>query len=450
MAAGITTVRICIFCHVRYIKRVGGNQKTHVVVLGAGFGGLTFCKQLQLAEAAITLVDRTNYHLFQPLLYQVATCGLAATDIAQPVRTILSDHPNVTVLLDNATGFDLARKQVLLESNTLAYDYLVLALGGQTGYFGHPEWEEFAPGLKTLDDALRIRSRVLLAFERAENETDVSVHDQLMTIVIVGGGPTGVELAGSFAELTRTVLHREFRRIDPAQARIILIEGAPVILSHLPPDLSASAQRQLEALGVQVRTATQVKNIREGGEVIRAGNILWAAGVSASPLTKELGVALDRAGRVKVNPDLSVPGNPEVFAIGDLALVMQENGKPVPGVSPAAMQMGRHVARILNFEIRFGPGQLPRSAFKYRDKGTMATIGRSAAVAVVGRLKFTGLAAWMAWLLVHLIFLIGFRNRAAVMFQWVYSYFSFRRSARIITYLPPKVAKEAVRTVHPV
>jgi NADH dehydrogenase len=424
--------------------------------LGAGFGGLTFCKQLQLAEAAITLVDRTNYHLFQPLLYQVATCGLAATDIAQPVRTILSDHPNVTVLLDNATGFDLARKQVLLESNTLAYDYLVLALGGQTGYFGHPEWEEFAPGLKTLDDALRIRSRVLLAFERAENETDVSVHDQLMTIVIVGGGPTGVELAGSFAELTRTVLHREFRRIDPAQARIILIEGAPVILSHLPPDLSASAQRQLEALGVQVRTATQVKNIREGevelagGEVIRAGNILWAAGVSASPLTKELGVALDRAGRVKVNPDLSVPGNPEVFAIGDLALVMQENGKPVPGVSPAAMQMGRHVARILNFEIRFGPGQLPRSAFKYRDKGTMATIGRSAAVAVVGRLKFTGLAAWMAWLLVHLIFLIGFRNRAAVMFQWVYSYFSFRRSARIITYLPPKVAKEAVRTVHPV
>jgi NADH dehydrogenase len=424
--------------------------------LGAGFGGLTFCKQLQLAEAAITLVDRTNYHLFQPLLYQVATCGLAATDIAQPVRTILSDHPNVTVLLDNATGFDLARKQVLLESNTLAYDYLVLALGGQTGYFGHPEWEEFAPGLKTLDDALRIRSRVLLAFERAENETDVSVHDQLMTIVIVGGGPTGVELAGSFAELTRTVLHREFRRIDPAQARIILIEGAPVILSHLPPDLSASAQRQLEALGVQVRTATQVKNIREGevelagGEVIRAGNILWAAGVSASPLTKELGVALDRAGRVKVNPDLSVPGNPEVFAIGDLALVMQENGKPVPGVSPAAMQMGRHVARILNFEIRFGPGQLPRSAFKYRDKGTMATIGRSAAVAVVGRLKFTGLAAWMAWLLVHLIFLIGFRNRAALMFQWVYSYFSFRRSARIITYLPPKVAKEAVRTVHPV
>ena len=430
-------------------------KKNHVVVLGAGFGGLNFCKQLQLEDVAITVVDRANYHLFQPLLYQVATCGLAATDIAQPVRTILSERSDVTVLLDNVTGFDLAQKKVALENNTLAYDYLVLALGGQTGYFGHPEWAEFAPGLKTLDDALRIRSQVLLAFEKAENETDVSAHDKLMTIVIVGGGPTGVELAGSFAELTRTVLHREFRRIDPARARIILIEGAPTILGHLPPDLSASAQRQLEALGVEVRTSTQVESIRDGqvelagGEIIRAGNILWAAGVSASPLTKMLGVALDRGGRVKVNPDLSVPGHPEVFAIGDLALVLQENGRPVPGVSPAAMQMGRHVARMLAQEIRFGAGLSPRPAFKYWDKGTMATIGRSAAVAVVGPLKLSGLAAWLAWLLVHLIFLIGFRNRAAVMFQWMYSYFSYRRSARIITYLPPKVVKEVFRAETP-
>ena len=421
---------------------MGENKKTHIVVLGAGFGGLTFCKQLLTNDVVITLVDRTNYHLFQPLLYQVATCGLAATDIAQPIRTILSEHTNLTVLLDLVVGFDLEKKQVILDSHTLEYDYLVLALGGQTGYFGHAEWEKFAPGLKTLDDALRIRSRVLLAFERAENELNTSEHDKLMTVVIVGGGPTGVELAGSFSELTRTVLHREFRRIDPTQARIILIEGAPRILGHLPADLSASAQKQLEALGVTVRTSTQVKNISEGrvelanGEVIHTGNILWAAGVSASPLTKKLGVPLDRGGRVQVNPDLSLPGHPEVFAIGDLAAVMQANGQPVPGVSPAAMQMGQHVARILTQEIRFGANPSERPAFKYWDKGTMATIGRSAAVAMVGPLKLSGFAAWLAWLLVHIIFLVGFRNRASVMFQWMYSYFSFRRCARIITYLP--------------
>jgi len=421
---------------------VEATKKTHIVVLGAGFGGLTFCKQLMTNDVVITLVDRTNYHLFQPLLYQVATCGLAATDIAQPIRTILSENNNLTVLLDKAEGFDLANKQVMLDGGPLAYDYLVLALGGQTGYFGHAEWEQFAPGLKTLDDALRIRSRVLLAFERAENEMNTAEHDRLMTVVIVGGGPTGVELAGSFSELTRTVLDREFRRIDPTQARIILIEGAPKILGHLPPELSDSARRQLETLGVEVRTSTQVKNISEGqvelvgGEIIKAGNILWAAGVSASPLTKKLGVPLDRGGRVKVNPDLSLPGHPEVFAIGDMAAVLQANGKPVPGVSPAAMQMGQHVARILTQEIRFKASAESRPAFQYRDKGTMATIGRSAAVAVLGPIRLTGFPAWLAWLVVHIFFLVGFRNRAAVMFQWMYSYFSFRRSARIITYLP--------------
>lgn len=422
-------------------------KKYHVVVVGAGFGGLTFCQHFEHPDARVTLVDRTNHHLFQPLLYQVAACGLSAPEIAQPIRAILSNRRDITVLLDRASGFDLAQKKVFLEKTALDYDYLVLATGGQTGYFGHPEWEQFAPGLKTLADALRIRSDILLAFEKAENEADTAEHDKLMTIVIVGGGPTGVELAGAFAELTRTVLNRDFRRIDPSQARIILIEGSPTVLSHLPPDLSARAQRQLEALGVQVRNNIHVKAIRAGevelanGEIIRAGNILWAAGVSATSLTKKLGVELDKSGRVKVNPDLSLPGHPELFAIGDMALVLDGNGKPVPGVSPAAMQMGRHVARIIEDEIRTGAKSAARPAFKYWDKGTMATIGRSAAVAWVGRFKFSGLVAWLAWLFIHLIFLVGFRNRIAVLFQWAYSYFSYKRSARIITYLPQTPAE---------
>jgi NADH dehydrogenase len=402
-----------------------GNKPIHVVVLGAGFGGLTFCQNFRHPNARITVVDRTNHHLFQPLLYQVAACGLSAPEIAQPIRGILSERRDITVLLDKAVDFDLAAKQVLLQKSALTYDFLVLALGGQTGYFGHPEWEQFAPGLKTLDDALRIRSQILLAFEKAENETDPVERDKLLTIVVVGGGPTGVELAGAFAELTRTVLNRDFRRIDPTKARIILIEGSPQVLSHLPPDLSASAQRQLEALGVQIRNNIHVKAIRGGevelanGEVIRAGNILWAAGVAATPLTKQLGVELDKAGRIKVNPDLSLPGHPEIFAIGDMALVVQENGKPVPGVSPAAMQMGKHVARLIENEINAQAQPAERPAFKYWDKGTMATIGRSAAVAWVGRFKFSGWFAWLAWLFIHLVFLIGFRNRLAVLFQCV-------------------------------
>jgi NADH dehydrogenase len=421
---------------------MAGNQTFHVVVLGAGFGGLEFCKHFRRPNARITLVDRTNHHLFQPLLYQVATAGLSATEIAQPVRAIFSDRPDVTVLLDKVVDFDLANKKVLLEENKLDYDYLVLALGSCTGYFGHPEWEQFAPGLKTLDDALRIRSRVLLGFEKAENEKEASQREKLLTIVIVGGGPTGVELAGAFAELTRTVLRRDFRRIDPSQAKIILIEGAPNVLSFLPPDLAQSATRQLEQLGAHVRTSVRVKDIRDGevelenGEIIRAGTILWTAGVSAVPLTKKLGVELDKAGRVKVNPDLSVPGLPGVFAIGDMAILLQENGKPVPGVSPAAMQEGRHVATIVEDEIDLGPGRSPRPPFKYWDKGTMATIGRSKAVAEVGRFKFSGLLAWLTWLFVHLIFLVGFRNKIAVLTQWAYSYFAYKRSARIITYLP--------------
>jgi NADH dehydrogenase len=424
------------------------NKMFHVVVLGAGFGGLEFCKRFHDANARITIVDRANHHLFQPLLYQVATAGLSAPEIAQPVRAIFSDRPDITVLLDRVDHFDLANKKVFLGENTLDYDYLVLALGSQTGYFGHPEWERFAPGLKTIDDALRIRSNALMAFEKAENEKEVAQRDKLLTIVIVGGGPTGVELAGAFAELARTVLKRDFRHIDPSRAKIMLLEGAPGVLSHLAPDLSESAKRQLEHLGVQVRTSTMVKNIREGevelqsGEVIRAGNILWTAGVSASPLAKKLGTELDKAGRIKVQPDLSLPGHPEVFAIGDMAFVLQENGKPVPGVSPAAMQMGRHVALIIEDEIDLGVGRSPRPPFKYWDKGTMATIGRSAAVAEVGKFKFSGLLAWLAWLFIHLYFLIGFRNRLAVLFQWAYSYFAYKRSARIITHLPTEETQE--------
>jgi len=449
---------------------VDENKQAHVVVLGAGFGGLTFCQHFRHPNARITVVDRTNHHLFQPLLYQVAAARLSAPEIAQPIRSILSHRPDITVLFHQVVDFDLPQRRVVLEKGALGYDYLVLALGGQTGYFGHPEWEQFAPGLKTLDDALRIRSQILLAFERAENETDLAERDRLLTIVVVGGGPTGVELAGAFAELARTVLNRDFRRIDPTKARIILIEGSPPVLSHLPEDLSASAQRQLQALGVQIRNNIHVKNIQAGevelanGEIIRAGNILWAAGVSATPLTKKLGVELDRAGRVKANPDLSLPGHPDIFAIGDMALVLGENGKPVPGVSPAAMQMGKHVAKLIEAEIstdqrltrpsvtlspsdgerdrvmgkseKVEAAATARPAFKYRDKGTMATIGRSAAVAWIGRFKFSGYPAWLAWLFIHLIFLIGFRNRLAVLFQWTYSYFSYKRSARIITYPP--------------
>jgi len=414
-------------------------ETKHIVVLGAGFGGLTFCQTFNHPSARVTLVDRQNHHLFQPLLYQVATAGLSAPEIAQPIRSILSDFPKVTVLMDHAVDLKLAEKTVILEKNTLSYDYLVLALGGATSYFGHPEWEQFAPGLKSLDDALRIRRHILLAFEKAENETDPKVRDRLMTIVVVGGGPTGVELAGAFAELARYVLRRDFRRIDPGKARVVLIEASPRVLSHLSPGLSAKAQRKLDRLGVEIQTSTKVKNISQGrvelenSEVIAAENIIWAAGVSASPLTQKLGVELDRAGRVKVKPDLSLPGHPEVFAIGDMALVLDEDGKPVPGVSPAAMQMAQLVARIIHDELSGGAEHAGRPPFKYWDKGTMATIGRSAAVAKIGPLEFNGFLAWVAWLFVHLIFLIGFRNKLAVLLQWTYSYFAYKRGARIVT-----------------
>lgn len=424
-----------------------------IVVVGAGFAGLTFCRKFPAELAKITVVDRQNHHLFQPLLYQVATAGLSAVDIAQPIRAILRRKKSLEVLMAEVIGIDLAGRKVRIRDTAwqdsereLGYDFLVLAAGGVTSYFGRDEWAEVAPGLKSLDDAVKIRRKILLAFERAEMEPDEQRRRELMTIVVVGGGPTGVELAGTFAELARTVLVRDFDRIDPRKARVILIEGGDRVLGTFPPDLSASAERQLRSLGVDVRKSLRVQAIREGevelsnGETIRAANIIWGAGVGASPLTRMLGVELDRAGRVKVEPDLSLPGRPEVFALGDMVTLRDAKGQVVPGVSPAAMQMGEHAAKLIAEEIRArsrsaakGTGTTQRAAFVYWDKGSMATIGRSRAVAQLGRWHFSGYPAWVAWLFVHLVFLVGLRNRLFVFMQWVYSYLTYRRGARIIT-----------------
>jgi NADH dehydrogenase len=415
-----------------------GRDSPRIAVLGAGFAGLTFCQSFPPELAQVTLVDRQNHHLFQPLLYQMATAGLAAPDIAQPIRSILSGRANTTILMDRVAGIDLPARTVRLETARLPYDYLVLALGGTTSYFGHPEWEKFASGLKTLDDALRIRREVLLAFERAETEPDPARRAELMTLVVVGGGPTGVELAGAFAELARRVLARDFHRIDPRQARVVLIEGSPRVLGHLPPDLSASAAAQLRQLGVEIRTGAMVKAVRQNeielpGETLRASTIIWAAGVAATPLTRQLGVEVDRAGRIKVAPDLSVPGHPEVFAVGDMVALVDARGVVVPGVSPAAIQMGRHAAKLIADELRARRPAAPgRAAFVYWDKGTMATIGRSRAVAMIGKLKLHGFPAWLAWLLVHLVFLIGFRNKISVLMNWTYNYLAYKRGTRII------------------
>lgn len=420
----------------------------HVLVVGAGFGGLTFCQKFAYPKARITLVDRQNHHLFQPLLYQVATAGLSAPEIAQPIRSILRDKSNVTVLLREVTGFNLERREAWLGDEVLHYDYLVLAFGGITSYYNHPEWEAYAPGLKSLDDALRIRRQVLLAFERAETSDDPAERQRLMTLIVVGGGPTGIELAGAFAELARHVLRRDFRRIDSRQARVVLLEAAPRLLGQFSERLAAKAAARLTKLGVEIRTNVRVETIGEGflrladRTRMESANIIWAAGVAAHPLSRTLGAELDRAGRVLVNPDLSVPQHPEVFAIGDLALVRDGHGQIVPGVSPAAMQMARHVARIIETELRLGDASPPRPAFRYWNKGTMATIGRSAAVAQLGKLEFNGWLAWATWLLVHLVFLVGFRNKAAVMLQWIYSYFTYKRGSRIVTGIDDSAAHQ--------
>ena len=407
-------------------------DKPHVLILGGGFGGLWATRALAGAPVRITLVDRTNHHLFQPLLYQVATAGLSAPDIAAPLRHILRGQQNVTVRMDEALAIDLAARQVSLAGGTIGYDYLLVATGAAHAYFGRDEWAEHAPGLKTLDDALAIRARVLSAFEAAEREDDPARREALMNFVVIGGGPTGVELAGTLAEIARHTLPREFRRADVRKARVHLVEAGPRVLATMPPELSEKTRAQLQKLGVEVHTGAPVTQIDADGvsmgeRRIASRTVLWAAGVAASPLGRQLGVATDRAGRVPVAPDLSLPEHPEVFVVGDLASV-QQDGKPVPGVAPAAKQMGAHVAGVIRSRLRGIAGK----PFRYRDYGNLATIGRMAAVVDFGRLRFSGILAWWFWLVAHLFFLIGFRNRIIVLVNWAWSYWTYQRHARII------------------
>jgi len=410
------------------------NMLPHVVIVGGGFAGLWAVRALKSASVRITLVDRGNHHLFQPLLYQVATAGLSAPDIAAPLRHILRAQRNVVVRMATVTGIDADAKRVALDDGSaLGFDTLLLASGATHAYFGNDHWAEHAPGLKTLDDALDLRRKLLLAFERAEAATDPAEREAWLHFAIVGGGPTGVELAGTLAEIARHTLKDEFRNIDPAQARVRLVEAGPRVLAAFPEDLSAKAKRQLEKLGVDVALGTPVQEItadgyRLGGTFVPAKTVVWAAGVAASPLGAMLGAPLDRAGRVQVQPDLSVPGHPDIFVAGDLAALMQANGKPVPGVAPAAKQMGRLVAH----NIRARLSGAATNAFAYKDYGNLATIGRMAAVVDLGKLKFSGLLAWWFWLVMHVFFLIGFRNRLVVLLNWWWAYWSYQRGARII------------------
>ena len=406
----------------------------HLLIVGGGFAGLWAARALADAPVRITLLDRGNHHLFQPLLYQVATAGLSAPDIAAPLRHILRGQRNVTVLMGDAAAVEpVAREVRLSDGATLRYDLLLLATGATHAYFGHDAWAAHAPGLKTLDDALRIRRRILTAFERAEAEDDPVARAALLTFCIVGGGPTGVELAGTLAEIARHTLRREFRNIDPQDARVLLLEAGPRVLATFPETLSTRARQQLERLGVEVRTGRPVADIdadgvRLGDERIGSRTVLWAAGVAASPLARTLGVQLDRAGRVPVAPDLSVPGHPEIFVAGDLAAVRNPDGTPVSGVAPAAKQMGRHVARAIRARLS-GHG-VP--AFRYRDYGNLATVGRRAAVVDLRGLRISGFLAWSFWLTAHVFFLIGFRNRLVVLLDWAVAYWTYRRNARIV------------------
>jgi len=412
---------------------MNGKATKRVVIVGAGFGGLVAARSLARAPVQITLIDRTNHHTFQPLLYQVATAGLSPGEIAAPIRWIFRKYRNVEVLLAEVLDIDLAGRTVQLPEAEIPYDYLIVAAGATHAYFGHDEWEPLAPGLKTVEDAREIRRRVLLAFELAERKA-LEGQPTTLSFVVVGGGPTGVELAGTLAEITHHVLANEFRHIDPRQSKILLLEGGPRVLPAYPDDLSRSAEDQLRALGVEVRTSAMVTGVEPGavrlGETrLPATVTLWAAGVAASPLGKKLGAPIDRAGRVLVNSDLSIPGHPEVFVIGDLAAIKDENGKWLPGVAPVAMQEGRATARNIEREIS---GE-PRRNFHYFDKGSLATIGRAAAVAEFGKLHVSGFIAWLAWLFVHIFFLIGFRNRIIVFIQWAWSYFTYDRGVRLIT-----------------
>ena len=408
-------------------------MEKHIVILGCGFGGLFAAREFDGAPVRVTVIDRANHHLFQPLLYQVATAGLSAPAIAAPIRQILEHQENATILMADVKSIAPERKVVVLEEGEeVEYDFLIVATGATHSYFGHPDWERDAPGLKTLEDAFEIRRRILLAYERAERETDAAKRASSLTFVVIGAGATGVEMAGTLAEIARHTLRGEFRRFDSRQARVILVEGSDRVLSTYPPDLSLKAQKQLERLGVIVRmnsrvTGIDAEGVMIGDERISARTVVWAAGVAASPLGKSLGVEVDRAGRVPVGPELSLAHHPEVFVIGDLAAATSD-GQPVPGISPAAKQMGRYAAKCILNRLR-GKATAP---FRYIDYGQLATIGRNAAVAIIGRLHFSGYPAWLVWLFAHIYFLIGFRNRLVVLIDWAVAYWSFERNARIV------------------
>ena len=415
-----------------------------VVILGGGFGGLNAAKALRKEPVRVVLLDRRNHHLFQPLLYQVATAALNPSDIATPIRRILRHQENTEVFLGDATAVDVPGRRVVLADGVVPYDFLVIATGATHAYFGHPEWEPDAPGLKTLEDAVEIRRRVLLAYEAAEREDDPARRQDWLTFVVVGGGPTGVELAGALAEISRHVLARDFRRIDPRSARVVLIEAGPRILPSYLPELSERAAERLRRMGCDVLLGTPVtsvdaEGVRVGDRRIRSRCVIWAAGVAPSPIARSLGVPLDRVGRVKVQPDLSVPGAPEIFVVGDLAAIDDQQGRPLPGLAPVAIQGGRHAARQIARTLR---GE-PREPFRYRDKGTLATIGRNAAVVQIGPFHSVGFFAWLVWLLVHILLLIGFRNRFLVLSQWAWVYFRYERGARLITGSTPELLAPA-------
>ncbi|MFL5761295.1 MAG: NAD(P)/FAD-dependent oxidoreductase [Thermomicrobiales bacterium] len=414
------------------------DARPHIVIIGGGFAGLNAAKALNEAPVRVTMIDRRNHHVFQPLLYQVATASLSPAEIASPIRGILRGQENVTVLLAEATAIDIAKREIQLDYRVMTYDYLIVAAGARHSYFGHDEWETSAPGLKSLEDALTIRRRVLLAFEDAERATDAATRNRLLTFVVVGGGPTGVELAGALAEISRYSLTREFDHIDPRTAKIYLLEAGPRILPMFSEKLAKKAAFFLDRLGVIVRSGAMVTDVeshavRIGSERIDANTVLWAAGVTASPLAKTLGVPLDRAGRVIIEPNLTVKGHPDVYVIGDLAALNGKDGRPLPGLAPVAMQQGKHAAANIRRAIT---GQ-PLTAFHYFNRGNMATIGRNRAIAEIGNLKLSGFFAWIAWLFVHIMYLIGFRNRLVVALQWFWSYATFQRNARLITGAPP-------------
>ena len=407
-----------------------------VVIVGAGFGGLWAAKTLANGPAEVAVIDRENYHLFQPLLYQVATAGLSPADIAAPIRGIVGAYRNITVMLGEIVGVDVAARVVsVMGGRQVPYDYLVLATGARHAYFGHDDWEVLAPELKRIEDATEIRRRILLAFEHAENETNPDERRRLMNLVIVGGGPTGVELAGAIAELARRALAKDFRNIDPRAARIVLIEAGPRLLPSFPKDLSDDATQRLEQLGVEIRLGAPVTAINSSGVTIGAAHIeartvIWAAGVAASPAGHWIGAECDRVGRIKVDPNLAVPGHPEIFAIGDTALALDAAGRLLPGIAPVAKQQGRYVGRLIKAQLR---GAKRVEPFHYRNYGNLATIGRKAAIIDFGWIHLRGLIAWVIWSVVHIYFLIGFRNRAMVALDWLWAYFTFQRGARLVT-----------------